>query len=99
MVGRPRPTSESTVDLTRRYLAELGSYPLLTAEEEVELAQAIETAAPPRSSLAAGVARARGASAPASRRRIAAAAEARRRSSSRTSGSSCRSPSATRRRA
>jgi RNA polymerase sigma factor (sigma-70 family) len=38
-----RPTeSEGTVDLTRRYLAELGSYPLLTAEEEVMLAQAIE---------------------------------------------------------
>jgi RNA polymerase primary sigma factor len=31
-----------TVDLTRRYLSELGSYPLLTAEQEVELAQAIE---------------------------------------------------------
>jgi RNA polymerase sigma factor (sigma-70 family) len=38
-----RPTeSDGTVDLTRRYLAELGSYPLLTAEDEVELAQAIE---------------------------------------------------------
>jgi RNA polymerase primary sigma factor len=34
--------SESTVDLTRRYLSELGSYPLLTAEQEVELAKAIE---------------------------------------------------------
>ena len=44
MPGRNRPTeSESTVDLTRRYLSELGSYPLLTAEQEVELAQAIET--------------------------------------------------------
>jgi RNA polymerase sigma factor (sigma-70 family) len=31
-----------SVDLTRRYLSELGSYPLLTAEQEVELAQAIE---------------------------------------------------------
>jgi RNA polymerase sigma factor (sigma-70 family) len=41
MVGRPRPTSESAVDLTRRYLAELGSYPLLTAEDEGVLAQAI----------------------------------------------------------
>ena len=41
MVGRPRPTSESTVDLTRRYLAELGSYPLLTADDEARLAQAI----------------------------------------------------------
>ncbi|MGK2949315.1 MAG: sigma-70 family RNA polymerase sigma factor [Acidimicrobiales bacterium] len=28
--------------MTRRYLSELGSYPLLTAEQEVELAQAIE---------------------------------------------------------
>jgi len=34
--------SDSTVDLTRRYLSELGSYPLLTAEQEVLLAQAIE---------------------------------------------------------
>jgi RNA polymerase sigma factor (sigma-70 family) len=34
--------SESTVDLTRRYLSELGSYPLLTADQEVELARAIE---------------------------------------------------------
>jgi RNA polymerase sigma factor (sigma-70 family) len=41
MVGRPRPTTESTIDLTRRYLAELGSYPLLTAEDESRLAQAI----------------------------------------------------------
>ncbi len=43
MAARNRPNaSESTVDLTRRYLSELGSYPLLTAEQEVELAQAIE---------------------------------------------------------
>jgi RNA polymerase sigma factor (sigma-70 family) len=41
MVGRPRPTTESTIDLTRRYLAELGSYPLLTAEDETRLARAI----------------------------------------------------------
>jgi RNA polymerase primary sigma factor len=41
--GRSRShESESTVDLTRRYLSELGSYPLLTADQEVELAQAIE---------------------------------------------------------
>jgi RNA polymerase sigma factor (sigma-70 family) len=39
--SRPRD-SDSTVDLTRRYLSELGSYPLLTAEQEVQLAQAIE---------------------------------------------------------
>jgi RNA polymerase primary sigma factor len=43
VAARMRPTEgEGTVDLTRRYLAELGSYPLLTAEDEVELAQAIE---------------------------------------------------------
>ena len=43
MPGRNRShESETTVDLTRRYLSELGSYPLLTAEQEVELAQAIE---------------------------------------------------------
>ncbi|MDD9371523.1 MAG: sigma-70 family RNA polymerase sigma factor [Acidimicrobiales bacterium] len=41
MVGRPQPLSENGVDLTRRYLAELGSYPLLTAEDESTLAQAI----------------------------------------------------------
>jgi RNA polymerase sigma factor (sigma-70 family) len=41
MVGRPLPASESGVDLTRRYLAELGSYALLTAEDESRLAQAI----------------------------------------------------------
>jgi RNA polymerase sigma factor (sigma-70 family) len=41
--GRNRSQqSESTVDLTRRYLSELGSYPLLTAEQEVALAKAIE---------------------------------------------------------
>ncbi len=43
MPGRNRSQqSESTVDLTRRYLSELGSYPLLTADQEVQLAQAIE---------------------------------------------------------
>jgi RNA polymerase sigma factor (sigma-70 family) len=41
--GRNRSIeAEGTVDLTRRYLSELGSYPLLTAEQEVELAKAIE---------------------------------------------------------
>jgi RNA polymerase sigma factor (sigma-70 family) len=41
--GRNRSSeSDSTVDLTRRYLSELGAYPLLTAEQEVDLAQAIE---------------------------------------------------------
>jgi RNA polymerase sigma factor (sigma-70 family) len=41
VTGPSRPTSESAVDLTRRYLAELGDYPLLTAADEAELAQAI----------------------------------------------------------
>jgi RNA polymerase sigma factor (sigma-70 family) len=41
--GRNRSQqSENTVDLTRRYLSELGSYPLLTAEQEVTLAKTIE---------------------------------------------------------
>ncbi len=43
MPVRNRSTDgEGTVDLTRRYLSELGGFPLLTAEQEVELAQAIE---------------------------------------------------------
>ncbi len=43
MPGRNRSSeSDGTVDQTRRYLSELGSYPLLTAEQEVELAKAIE---------------------------------------------------------
>ena len=42
MAGRNRPNVTDTVDLTRRYLTELGSYPLLTAEQEVSLAKAIE---------------------------------------------------------
>jgi RNA polymerase sigma factor (sigma-70 family) len=47
--------SESdTVDLTRRYLSELGSYPLLTAEQEVELARAIEAGRAAEVELAAG---------------------------------------------
>ena len=41
MVGRTRPTSDGALDLTRRYLAELGSYPLLTASDEAQLAQSI----------------------------------------------------------
>ena len=44
MVGRPgrsRPLADGGLDLTRRYLAELGSYPLLTAAQEAELAEAI----------------------------------------------------------
>jgi RNA polymerase sigma factor (sigma-70 family) len=41
VVGRNRPTSDSALDLTRRYLAELGSYPLLTASDEADLAQRI----------------------------------------------------------
>jgi len=45
---------DATVDLTRRYLSELGSYPLLTAEQEVELAQAIEAGRAAEARLAAG---------------------------------------------
>ncbi len=78
MVGRPRPTSESSIDLTRRYLAELGSYPLLTAEDEANLAQAIADGRAAEARLATGVgvsrrerARLQG--------RIAAASDARRR--------------------
>ncbi len=46
--------SDSTVDLTRRYLSELGSYPLLTAEQEVELAKAIEVGKAAELELATG---------------------------------------------
>ncbi|MDP1818854.1 MAG: sigma-70 family RNA polymerase sigma factor [Acidimicrobiales bacterium] len=43
MPGRNRPNEgDTTVDLTRRYLSELGNYPLLSAAEEVTLARAIE---------------------------------------------------------
>jgi RNA polymerase sigma factor (sigma-70 family) len=53
--GRNRSIeSDSTVDLTRRYLSELGSYPLLTAEQEVELAKAIEAGRTAEAELAAG---------------------------------------------
>jgi RNA polymerase sigma factor (sigma-70 family) len=53
--GRNRSIeSDSTVDLTRRYLSELGSYPLLTAEQEVELAQAIELGRVAEAELLAG---------------------------------------------
>jgi RNA polymerase sigma factor (sigma-70 family) len=45
---------DSTVDLTRRYLSELGSYPLLTADQEVELAKAIEAGRVAEVELAAG---------------------------------------------
>jgi len=38
--ARPSP-ADGTVDLTRRYLAELGSYPLLTGAQEAELAEAM----------------------------------------------------------
>jgi len=54
MVGRLRPTTESTIDLTRRYLAELGSYPLLTAEDETRLARAIADGRTAESRLARG---------------------------------------------
>ena len=54
MVGRRKPSAESTVDLTRRYLSELGDYPLLTAEDEVRLAQAIEAGRDAERELASG---------------------------------------------
>jgi RNA polymerase sigma factor (sigma-70 family) len=41
VVGPLRPTNDATVDLTRKYLAELGDYPLLTAADEADLARAI----------------------------------------------------------
>ncbi len=77
MAGRTRSrTSESTVDLTRRYLSELGSHPLLTAEDEIALGEAIDRGRVAEAELAAGGVTPR-------RRRalqaeIAAAAEARR---------------------
>jgi RNA polymerase sigma factor (sigma-70 family) len=53
--GRNRSNErETTVDLTRRYLSELGSYPLLTAEQEVELAKAIEVGRAAELELATG---------------------------------------------
>jgi RNA polymerase sigma factor (sigma-70 family) len=54
MAGRPRPTAENTVDLTRRYLAELGSYPLLTADDEARLAQTIAQGRAAETTLASG---------------------------------------------
>ncbi|HEY8524742.1 MAG TPA: sigma-70 family RNA polymerase sigma factor [Acidimicrobiales bacterium] len=54
MAGRTRPTTESTIDLTRRYLAELGSYPLLTAEDEAQLAQTIADGRAAEATLASG---------------------------------------------
>jgi RNA polymerase sigma factor (sigma-70 family) len=55
LAGRTRPSDgDNDVDLVRRYLSELGSYPLLTAEQEVELAQAIEAGRLAEAALAAG---------------------------------------------
>ena len=78
MVGRPRPTSESAVDLTRRYLAELGSYPLLTAEDETTLAQTIAAGRVAEDRLAGGDVRSRRERARL-QQAVSAAAEARRR--------------------
>jgi RNA polymerase sigma factor (sigma-70 family) len=77
LAGRTRPrTSESTVDLTRRYLSELGSHPLLTAEDEIALGEAIDRGRAAEVELAAGTV------APRRRRalqaQVTAAAEARR---------------------
>jgi RNA polymerase sigma factor (sigma-70 family) len=78
VAGQSRPTSDSTLDLTRRYLAELGSYPLLTAADESELAQAIADGRTAHDALTSGDA------IPSRRRRsleatVAAADQARRR--------------------
>jgi RNA polymerase sigma factor (sigma-70 family) len=54
VVGRKKTSAESTVDLTRRYLSELGDYPLLTAEDEIVLAQAIDAGRVAELELAAG---------------------------------------------
>ena len=98
MVGRPQPTSESSVDLTRRYLAELGSYPLLTAEDEADAGPG-HRRGPGRRGQARR--RRRHAGRAASGRSCRPPCAARPRpgagSSSRTCASSCRSPSATRR--
>jgi RNA polymerase sigma factor (sigma-70 family) len=54
VVNRNRPKrDDGPLDLTRRYLRELGDHPLLTAEEEVELAQAIEAGRAAEATLAA----------------------------------------------
>jgi RNA polymerase sigma factor (sigma-70 family) len=53
--ARNRPSDgDADVDLVRRYLSELGSYPLLTAEQEVQLAQAIELGRSAEAELNAG---------------------------------------------
>jgi RNA polymerase sigma factor (sigma-70 family) len=54
VVGAPRPTGESAVDLTRKYLEELSHYPLLTAADEAELAAAIAAGRKAEARLARG---------------------------------------------
>ena len=51
MAGR---TDRDVEDLVRRYLTEIGRYPLLTAADEVELAQAMEDGRRAEAALAAG---------------------------------------------
>lgn len=49
-----RPSRESDGGTLRRYLDEIGAYPLLTAQEEVELARSIELGKKAREALEAG---------------------------------------------
>lgn len=51
---RNRSTSSGNGDLIHQYLTEIGQYPLLTAEEEVELAQIIEKGVAAKELIASG---------------------------------------------
>jgi RNA polymerase sigma factor (sigma-70 family) len=53
--NRSSTSTDTNVDLTRRYLSELGGYPLLSAEDEVALAQAIEAGRSAEAEMTAGV--------------------------------------------